>query len=175
LSTRVTIDAASDWLVANNPVALAKGSSHTLTSDLVLFSIVNFLMNVEPNWQFKRTEYTSNALGMTFIPPDTEMFSKTRQCAFFSGADFRSRLAQVKNLFAAAPGLKAAFNVPAFSNCRIFCELQPKAFAASVANRYRFSISCHLDRLDNKKGRNLPRGSGSVREIPAFVYWVLYV
>jgi hypothetical protein len=109
LHTTSIIRPASQWLASNNPTALAKEGSQTLTSDLIVFSMVVFLMEQEPDWQFKPTRYTGQAPGIsgsTFFPfPISGEKSPKSRCTFFRGADFRSRLAQAKNLFATAPGL----------------------------------------------------------------------
>jgi hypothetical protein len=86
---------ARDWLVKNHPEAFDSDGAK-LTKDSIVFSLLNFLVLVESDWQMSKVSYKGSGLQTW------RGLSKLDECTFVTEETLRNFLSENGNIFAAA-------------------------------------------------------------------------
>lgn len=87
---------ASEWLTKKDPKAFdTEGAREKATSDMIVFSVLSFLMAEEFDWQLERKKYGH----MQTI----QGASNPKECSSFVEPDIRAKLTEANNVFQGAP------------------------------------------------------------------------
>jgi hypothetical protein len=89
---------ASSWLSTNIPAAFEL-DREKLTVDLVLFSLVSFLVANEFDWQLRKRVYVGKSSGTLMT---VQSVSKDSECTIISAEYLKQELSRAENAFAQA-------------------------------------------------------------------------
>jgi len=87
---------ASEWLAANHPDEFTSDGDK-LTKDLILFALINFLVEREHDWQISKVSFKGRGLQTW------QGLSKPDECTEISEQELKTLLSKAGNIFANGP------------------------------------------------------------------------
>ena len=90
---------ASSWLAQTNRVAF-DGDRERLTLDMILFSLIQYFVVEQSDWQLKRVIFRGTSVGTLTTQ---HRISKESDCTLITEQEIRKQLSQVGNVFSGAP------------------------------------------------------------------------